>query len=129
MEFSSRVPNIFRDPMIRGNLCRPSHDHDEQTQPIEYPNVRRLLDALLVSQPPFSMVDYVDKYQSFSDVVRFRRKQTDGNKLKVSDTLAQCHKTAVPGWANGWSEWTSRSTLDCRFVWEERVSPSVQCRK
>lgn len=66
---------------MKTNALRPSYDRDVPTYLNEEFDHRRLFDSPVVTPPPFSVFEYVERYSAYLYVGRFRRLQTYGNEL------------------------------------------------
>lgn len=100
----SRLPNIFPPLVMRKNLLRPSCDRDVLTHLNEEFHYRCPRDAPIVSLPPFSLFEYLERYQVCFDVERFHRMPTDGDELQMRYHLGECCNMAVTGWSK-WQVW------------------------
>lgn len=72
---------------MRDNPLCPTYDWDVQAHPNEEFSHCPHRDARVVTPPPFTVFEYVERHPTYFDVGRFHRVQNDVNEWQVLECL------------------------------------------
>lgn len=100
MSESSRVSSIFPALGRLDNPVRPKYDLDVVIHPNKEVAHRPHGDALGATPPPFSGMEYLERYPTCLDVECFRRMQTGWYEFPPQNSFFELRNTAVAGWAS-----------------------------
>lgn len=85
-------------------------------QPSEEINHRRHCDALVVTPPPFAVLEYLVQNNIWFTFGRFCRMQTTGNELWVGSRLSERGYMALPELAKHWNHRGDCRAFSCRCI-------------